>query len=81
MKIQKEKFKKVFSKNDRELLQETLQNKNKATNMENIDFQNDFILLKQERQKRYYELDLWFKNEYTKLMIKHQQKLKEIQIQ
>jgi hypothetical protein len=81
MKLQKERLQKVFSKNDRELLQETLQNKSKATNIENLDFQNDFILLKQERQKRYYELDLWFKNEYTKLMIKHQQKIKEIQIQ
>jgi hypothetical protein len=74
------KLKKLFSKNDRELLQETLQNKSKSINLENNAFQNDLLLLKQERQKKYTELILWFRNEYNKLVIKHNQKLNDIQI-
>jgi hypothetical protein len=71
----------LFSKDDTKPLQETLQNKSKSINMENIDFQNDLFLLKQERQKRLLELTLWFKAEYNKLLIQHQQKLNKIQTQ
>jgi hypothetical protein len=74
------KLRELFSKKDRELLQETLQNKNTSINLENNAFQNDVLLLRQERLKRYNELALWFNTEYHKLMIKHNQKLNTIQI-
>jgi hypothetical protein len=74
------KLKKLFSRKDKALLQETLQDKSKTINLENNAFQNDLLLLKQERQKRYNELALWFSNEYNKLVIKYNQKLNTIQI-
>jgi hypothetical protein len=74
------KLKKLFSRKDKVLLQETLQNKGKSIHLENNAFQNDLLLLKQERIKRYNELALWFRNEYNKLLIKHNQKLNTIQI-
>jgi hypothetical protein len=66
----------LFSKKDKELLQETLQNKKHFNN----PFQNALLLLKQERLKRYNGLALWFNTEYHKLVIKHNQKLNAIQI-
>jgi hypothetical protein len=74
------KIKKLFSKKDIELIQEVLQNKGKSINLENSAFQNDVLLLKQECQKRYNELALWFRTEYNKLVIIHNQKLNTIQI-
>jgi hypothetical protein len=75
------KLKKLFSKSDIELLQETLQNKGKSINLENNAFQNDVSLLKQERIKRFNELALWFRSEYYKLVIKHNKKKREINLQ
>jgi hypothetical protein len=80
MKLRKKDFINLFSKEDKKIIQETLQNKSKSINLENNAFQNDLLLLKQERIKRYNELALWFSNEYNKLVIKHNQKLNNIQI-
>jgi hypothetical protein len=75
------KLKKLFSKKDIELLQETLQSKDKSINLENNAFQYDLFLLKKEREKKYNEIILWFRNEYNKLVIKHNQKMREIDLQ
>jgi hypothetical protein len=61
-------------------LQEALQDKSKSINIENSNFNNDLVLLKQEYQKRYKELLLWFQTEKNKLVIKHNQKIQNIQI-
>jgi hypothetical protein len=65
----------------KEPIQEALQDKSKSINIENNTFQNDFLLLKQEYQKRKQELALWFRTEYNKLLIKHNQKIQNIQTQ
>jgi hypothetical protein len=66
---------------NKEPIQEALQDKSKSINLENNTFQNDLLLLKQEYQKRKQELALWFRTEYNKLLIKHNQKIRNIQIQ
>jgi hypothetical protein len=80
MKLRRKDFINLFSKKDKKIIQETLQNKGKSIHLENNAFQNDLLLLKQERIKRYNELALWFSSEYDKLLIKHNQKLNTIQI-
>jgi hypothetical protein len=80
MKLHGKDFINLFSKKDKRIIQEALQNKSKSIHLENNAFQNDLLLLKQERIKKYNELALWFSNEYNKLLIKHNQKLNNIQI-
>jgi hypothetical protein len=80
MKLRKKDFINLFSKEDKKIIQETLQNKGKSIHLENNAFQNDVLLLKQERIKRYNELALWFRSEYNKLVVKHNQKLNTIQM-
>jgi hypothetical protein len=66
---------------NKEPIQEAIQDKSKSVNIENSNFNNDLVLLKQEYQKRYKELLFWFQTEKNKLVIKHNQKIQNIQIQ
>jgi hypothetical protein len=61
-------------------LQEATQDKNKSINIENNSFKNELFLLEQERQKRYREIILWFCSERNKLLVRHNQKINNLQL-
>jgi hypothetical protein len=81
MKLTVKKLKKLFSENDKQLLFETVKNKSSLIEKENMDYQNKIYLLKQEVNKKYMELRLYFQNELKKINVEYQQKLKDIDLQ
>lgn len=75
------KLKKLFSKGDLMLLEITLVNKSNTRQLAIQDYQNRVYLLKNEVNRKWQELVLYFQNEYKKIQIEHRQKMNEIDLQ
>ena len=67
--------------NNVSLLQEAFCNKSKSVAKQNISFQSDLLLLKQEYQKRENHNKLFYRTEIRKLLLKHNMKMRAINLQ
>jgi len=73
------KLKRILAR-DRILIQEALKDKSKLREKENIEFNNKVFLLRQEIFRKRKELNLYFQQEFQKIQIMYQQKIREIDL-
>jgi len=72
-------IKKLFSKNDYQLLEADLNKKFHQRENEIRNFKNRVYLLQQEFNKKRIELNLYYRNQLEKIKIEYQQKMIELQ--
>ena len=79
MKLRTMNLKKLFSKNDYQLLEADLNKKFHQRENEIGNFKNKVYLLQQEFNKKRIELNLYYRNQLEKIKIEYQQKMIELQ--